>query len=242
MDSAPTDNDPPSRPPIVERFSEIAQGGREGHRVPRGTAELGMWLFLAALAALFLASMIGYAIIRIQGSYAKTNALTGDRIPPVAPPAGSIEMPWLLAISTVLILASSYTIHQALVAVRRERQAALRHWLMLTVGLTAGFLITQTPAMLQLLTDEALAEAGYSSRLFQLAFFLVLVHALHVIGGVIPLLVITKRALDGKYDHEFYTPVKLTVMYWHFLDVVWLFMFAALIVSEYAAATPSTVG
>jgi heme/copper-type cytochrome/quinol oxidase subunit 3 len=58
----------------------------------------------------------------------------------------------------------------------------------------------------------------------------VLIHALHVLGGVIYLAIVTQRALAGRYDHEHYTGVKHAAMYWHFLDLVWLMMFGTFLV------------
>jgi cytochrome c oxidase subunit III len=63
------------------------------------------------------------------------------------------------------------------------------------------------------------------TRLYGMIFFFVLVHAAHVLGGMIYLAIVTHRALDGRYDHENYVGVKHAAMYWHFLDVVWLLMF-----------------
>ena len=47
----------------------------------------------------------------------------------------------------------------------------------------------------------------------------------------IPLAVVTRNAHLGAYDHESYAPVKYVTMYWHFLDVVWIVMFAVLLVT-----------
>jgi heme/copper-type cytochrome/quinol oxidase subunit 3 len=56
-------------------------------------------------------------------------------------------------------------------------------------------------------------------------FFLILVHALHVIGGIITLIRVAYRARKDVFDHENYQPVRHTAMYWHFLDAVWMVMF-----------------
>ena len=63
------------------------------------------------------------------------------------------------------------------------------------------------------------------TQLYKLLFILVLLHAAHVAGGVIYFAAVTRRALDGYNDHEYYTGVRNAAMYWHFLDVVWLCMF-----------------
>ena len=56
-------------------------------------------------------------------------------------------------------------------------------------------------------------------------FVLVLLHALHVLGGMVVLIRVVVRGRNGVYDHEHYQPIRHTAMYWHFLDFVWLVMF-----------------
>src|SRR4051812_30260624 len=128
------------------------------HRVPPAAATIGMWLFLAALTMLFGATMIGYAIIRSR--------LTS------AAALGSLHLPPLLWLSTAVMLLASVTIHRALSAVRRERQAQLRQALVLTCALAAMFVIVQTPSMWQLLHDHAVTTETSSNpqgiRLYQL--------------------------------------------------------------------------
>lgn len=181
---------------------------------PEGTAVFGMWLFLAALGMLFAASLLGYLIIRYQAH---------------ATPEHSIDVPWVkFTISTVVILMSSLTLGQAVAAVRAERQSKLRGRLIATLVLAGLFLIVQTPAMVQLVGGHFAYlddHPGQPPAMFGLVFFLVLIHALHVIGGLIPLAMITVNAHRGRYDHESYGPVRYTTMYWHFLDGVWVVMF-----------------
>ena len=192
------------------------------HHTPAGTGTLGMWLFLATLTMLFAASMIGYGIVRFKAHRTPAHEV--------------LEVPWqLFTVSTLVILLSSFTLHQALSAVRREKQARLRRMLIATLALAGGFVIVQAPAMALLIGDHfdyRRANPGEPSAMFGLLFFLVLVHALHVIGGVIPLAVITARASKRAYDHEHYGPVRYITMYWHFLDGVWIFMFLTFLLTS----------
>jgi len=122
------------------------------------------------------------------------------------------------------MLLASNTIHQALIAVRHERQLLLRRYLLITCLLAAGFVIIQTPSLWSLLSQhQRFASQGVA--LYGLIFFLILVHALHVIGGIVGLAVTTVHAHQHHYDHEHHAGVKNAALYWHFLDVVWLVMF-----------------
>ena len=211
--------------------------------VPARVGDFGMWLFLLSLGMLFAASMLAYVIIRINGMMEKTNYISGEPIPPAGPPWGSLEIPLPLWVSTVVILASSYTIHRAVTHIRFERIDAFKRMMTLTLLLAIGFLLVQTPSLIGLLADhydameqrQLLANTGgpagamTNNALYGAVFFLILVHALHVIGGIIPLAIVTKHAHAHRYDHEHYRPAKHLAMYWHFLDGVWIIMFVVLL-------------
>ncbi|MEM7626152.1 MAG: cytochrome c oxidase subunit 3 [Planctomycetota bacterium] len=205
---------------------------RRDHRVPRGTGELGMYLFLAALAMLFLASMLGYVIVRWSKTRVVYDPANPDVVafPATAPPLGTIHMPAMLWVSTLVILASSVTIHFAVQNIQRERQAKFRSMLVGTLVLSLLFLLVQLPSLATLIYEHFQIDTGHT--MLGLIFFLVLVHALHVVGGIVPLAVVTYKAGQGRYDHEHYGPVKHVALYWHFLDGVWLFMFAVLLITR----------
>jgi heme/copper-type cytochrome/quinol oxidase subunit 3 len=189
---------------------------KTGHHTPPRAAIVGMWLFLAALTMLFGATMLGYLIIRTSGQ--------------ASPRLHTLQLPKLLYLSTGLILFGSVTIHLAVAAVRRERQQLLRQYLILTCLVAAGFVLVQTPALIELLREHVHFR-GQGLRLYGLIFFLILVHALHVVGGIVALAVTTTHAYQGRYDHERYSGVKVAAMYWHFLDLVWLVMYTSLAIA-----------
>ena len=183
--------------------------------VPPGTYTFGMWLFLAALFMLFAAIMVGYLIIRL-GS-------------PKAPPPHSIHLPKLLWLSTALVISVSYALARCLHFVRQEKQSEFRRWLWISFVLAIAFIVVQTPAMIELLAaHHRLRDQGMF--LYGLVFFLILVHAAHVVGGIITFLRLMYVAPRGVFDHEHYQPVRLTAMYWHFLDLVWIVMFLTFLV------------
>lgn len=178
----------------------------------------GMILFLVSLTMLFAASMIGYAVIRLQ-------LMTPDASP--TPPLGQIQLPMLLWLSTFIILLSSVALHYAGHCVSLERQQPFRKAMVITTLLGYLFLIVQVPALIDLVNSQA-ALAQSNVNLYRLIILLVILHGLHVIGGLIPLTALTRNAFKGKYDHEHYHPIAVFAMYWHFLDVVWIVMFSLL--------------
>ena len=78
--------------------------------------------------------------------------------------------------------------------------------------------------MIMLLREHAAARAQ-GLHIYGLIFFLVLLHALHVVGGVVALVRVIVLTSRGTFDHEHYLPARHAALYWHFLDVVWLVMF-----------------
>jgi heme/copper-type cytochrome/quinol oxidase subunit 3 len=90
--------------------------------------------------------------------------------------------------------------------------------------LTGLFVLTQVPGMAMLLrTHQQLIESGVA--MYGMVFMVILLHALHVLGGIIPLAMITKRALTNGYNAQTFLPMRLMTMYWHFLGIVWIILF-----------------
>ncbi len=82
--------------------------------------------------------------------------------------------------------------------------------------------LSLSPAQLQLTTQIY----------FSLYFTMTGLHALHMIIGIGIMLVITRMAYKGKFDEEYYTPVEMAGLYWHFVDIVWIFLFPLLYLVE----------
>ncbi|HEX4053600.1 MAG TPA: cytochrome c oxidase subunit 3 [Tepidisphaeraceae bacterium] len=195
-------------------------------RAPRRASTIGLWLFLAALAMLFISSMWLYVLMRL-GVFGRISK---------AP----VHVPSLAWGSTVVLWIGSFTIHRAVAAIRRERLKSCLKFLYLTCALAVVFLAVQSPCMAQVLQrHRAIAEQAAAGKgpgefapvsMYGLVFFLILVHALHVVGGIVALAIVTLRARRGKYDHENYLGIQFAARYWHFLDVVWMAMFTMFLV------------
>jgi len=186
----------------------------------RQALAIGMWLFLAALAMLFLAGILLYVLFRLHifGNVQMT----------------PVRLPHLTWLSTPALVAGSFCIQRALAAVKVERQAKMRFWLYATSAVALLFVLLQTPCVIELLRHyenviaPALAQTTgkvKSVPLDGLVAVLIILHALHVIGGLIAMGIVTYQAHHGRYDHEQYIAVRHAALYWHFLDAVWVTMF-----------------
>ncbi len=69
-------------------------------------------------------------------------------------------------------------------------------------------------------------------HLYGLIFFMIMLHALHVVGGFVALVRVVDGAARRRYHHEQFHPVRQLAMYWHFLDGVWVIMFSMLLITQ----------
>ena len=177
-----------------------------------GAGVLGMWLFLATLAVLFAAAIAGYLVVRLE---ART-----------WPPPGMPRLPGGLWAGTIALLGASVTVHRALRSIRLGGRTAATRWLAATLALGASFLVIQCWNWWGFLR---LRVAG-APNLYAFTFFMLTgLHAAHVVGGVLLLAVVTGRSLRGRYGSGAHAGITYAAMYWHFLDAVWLVLFAVLV-------------
>lgn len=196
------------------RFSLLETGGGpdRGQVNPPGTGALGLWVFLAALSMLFVASLFGYFYIRFSAAE--------------WPPPGMPRLPHGLWVSTAVLVTCSATAHLALSAIRRDDSKRLVQMLTATFALGLLFLSLQVWNYLALAREDLTAK----TNLYGFTFYMMTgLHAAHVIGGLIPLAITLFRARSGRYTSFFHGGVKNVVLYWHFLDVVWIVVFACLL-------------
>lgn len=188
----------------------VTAGDREAG--PPGTGTLGMTVFLAALAVLFAASLVGYLVIRIRAD--------------TWPPEGTEGLPAGLWVSTVVILGCSAAMHVAVKGIREGNRNRLIAGLAAALVLGVAFLGLQAWNWQQLLERNVSA----SRDLYGFTFYMLTgLHGLHVIAGLVPLVFVLVRAVLGKYTWASHVGVRQLAMYWHFLDVVWLVLFVVLL-------------
>ena len=185
-----------------------------------------MWIFLLSDTFVFSCFLTGYMTVRISSTVPWPNpsevfALT----------IGGTTMPLILiAIMTFVLISSSGTMAMAVnFAYRRDRvrTAAL---MFATAAFGATFVGMQVFEWTKLIVEEGvrpwgnpMGAAQFGSTFFMITGF----HGLHVSAGVIYLLIVARRVLRGHYEHSGnYQIVEIAGLYWHFVDLVWVFIFA----------------
>lgn len=187
---------------------------------------LGMRVFLFSLTMLFGASLVGYAVIRLRA--------------PAWPPPGMPGIPWVLALSTALIVVSSFAAQRAWRLAREQKQDALHRALVTTLTLGLLFVALQAVAWWQMFPAvEAIGlrprHAGPPAgdpapRQFAFLFYtLTVLHALHVLGGLVAFALLLNRRLSYRSPLRMLARVHHAVVYWHFVDGVWLVLYVALL-------------
>ncbi|HVF13617.1 MAG TPA: cytochrome c oxidase subunit 3 [Acidimicrobiales bacterium] len=125
---------------------------------------------------------------------------------------------------TVLLVVSSATVQLGVRALAAGRRRAFRRWLMATVVLAAAFLANQAHEWLTL--GFSISSHAFGSAFYVMTGF----HGLHVAGGMLAMLVLVGRAANPRFGAAETEAVETVSYYWHFVDVVWVALWATLFV------------
>jgi cytochrome c oxidase subunit 3 len=186
--------------------------------------KLMMWFFLLSDTFIFSVFLTGYMNVRMSAVDSWPNpsevfALTigGQSIPLV-----------LIAIMTFILITSSGTMAMAVnFGYRRDRRKTFL-LMLATAALGASFVGMQVFEWSKLIHEGVRPwENPFGASQFGASFFMITgFHGMHVSAGVIYLLVIANRVRNGYYEDKGYDIVEITGLYWHFVDLVWVFIFA----------------
>ncbi|MEO5562863.1 MAG: cytochrome c oxidase subunit 3 [Chitinophagaceae bacterium] len=140
-----------------------------------------------------------------------------------------INMPKVFWGSTAVIIASSITIQMALRSFRQREMRAYRSLIATTFILGSIFIMLQWFGFKELWDQQHIKFTGVSGA-GQFLYVIFGLHALHVVGGVITLLVLFIKAFFGKTKLYGSVPVEVAATYWHFVDLLWIYLLVFFIV------------
>ena len=191
--------------------------------VPWGKAM--MWVFLLSDTFIFTCFLVGYMSVRMSTVEPWPNPSEVFALH-----AFGASVPLLLiAIMTFILISSSGTMAMAVNMGYQRRKEAATNLILVTALLGATFVGMQAFEWSKLILDEGVRPwtNPFGAPQFGAVFFMVTgFHGLHVSAGVIYLLTIAFRIRRGKYDESNFEIVEITGLYWHFVDLVWVFIFA----------------
>jgi cytochrome c oxidase subunit III len=176
-------------------------------------AELGLNVALGSFGVLFFATLLGFVITRAET--------------PGWKPEGAPDLPSGLWLSTLWLVMLFGSLRRAERRLQDNAIQSFRFWIQLSLGLSCLFLITQAANWTSIFATSTPAQVR---NLYVYSFvFLTALHALHVVGGVVPLGVILVRSRHQNYSSSRSEGVRLVRRYWDFLLVVWCVLLGALL-------------
>ena len=220
---------PAHHPALRHHFESMAN--------QKDSSLLGMWVFIAQEILFFGGMLATYTIYR--NSYYASFA------------AGSHHLDVTLGtVNTAVLICSSLTMALGVHAAALGKRKATVFFLLLTIALGSVFLGIKAKEYKDKFDNHLVPGAGYrvehlrdaqgqpliegsdvarhSEIFFALYFSLTGLHALHMVIGIPIIAFMAFRAWQGRFGPAYYTPVEITGLYWHFVDIVWIFLFPLL--------------
>lgn len=190
----------------------------------KDASTLGMWIFLATEILFFGGMFMGYIVYRWL--YPEAFALASQKM----------DL-WLGTINTAVLLTSSLTMALAVRAAQLGERKGTALLLVATMVLGVIFLGIKGLEYYHKFVEHLVpgpnfefdpAYARNAEIFFVLYFLMTGIHALHLLIGVGLTGVMAFRAWRGRFSPEYYSPVEISGLYWHFVDLVWIFLFPLL--------------
>ncbi|MBU3744321.1 MAG: heme-copper oxidase subunit III [Sediminibacterium sp.] len=166
-----------------------------------------LWVAMASIIMMFAGFTSAYIVKMNEGSFLK------------------FKLPGIFWLSTFVIILSSFTLHLAGKSFKAREMLRYRQLITITAILGLVFIICQYVGFSGL-ESQGIALTGKKSN--SAASYLLVItgmHMLHVLGGVVAIAVILFQAYSAKQKNYSPLPIELTAIYWHFVDVLWIYLF-----------------
>jgi heme/copper-type cytochrome/quinol oxidase subunit 3 len=188
-----------------------SEGEAHGHAAALrvDNLKLGMWLYLASEVVIFGVLIATYAVFRYNN-------------PELVKEAHAALDIGLVGFNTFLLLGSSWAMVMGLRAIQQDDRQGLVRWIGATAVLGTIFVALQGVEYTQLAHENvAIYNSEFGMRFYAMTGF----HGFHVIIGVLWALFVLRNGYLGRYHSKNYLGVEIFGLYWHFVDVVWVFLF-----------------
>jgi len=135
------------------------------------------------------------------------------------------QLPSIAIISTAVIVASSFTMLMAQFSIKKGNQSMASLFLFITFILGITFTYTQYAGWKELTSQGIYFLGKYSNASGSFLYLIALMHIFHLFGGLIALLITLVKSIKKRYTSQDYLGIELAAIYWHFLDVLWIYLF-----------------
>jgi cytochrome c oxidase subunit III len=173
--------------------------------------KFALWLFITSITMMFAALTSAYLVKRSDGEWLQ------------------FDLPPIFWINSVILVLSSAAMHWAYICAKRDNLNLLKVAMTVTVVLGFGFLVGQWYSWEHL---EQMRVFFRGNPAGSFVYVLTGLHAFHLITGVIYLLIVLGASFQYKIHSKRLTRIEMCATYWHFLDVLWLYLFVFLLVNH----------
>ena len=137
----------------------------------------------------------------------------------------TMVLPSAFTMSTIVILISSITIHLAKLSIKKNNQKNTTIFLLSTLVLGIAFVYLQFKGFSQVVDMGYFFTGSESTVTSSFLYVLTILHLAHLFGGIISLLITIYNHFKQKYNATQSTGIELAAMFWHFLDILWVYLF-----------------
>lgn len=162
-----------------------------------------LWVGIGSILMMFAGLTSAYIVKRNQANWT------------------TFELPVMFWVSTAAIILSSVTLYLASKAFKERNMSRYRMLMVATLGLGVLFIVLQVAGFKQLWNEGVTLQSNVA---YSFLYVIVGIHAAHVIGGIITLIVMSLKAFSKKTRSYSSVPVDLISTYWHFVDVLWIYL------------------
>ena len=190
----------------------------------RTASTLGMWIFLATEVMFFGGLFTAYTVYRA--------------LHPLAFAEVSRQLDIVLGtVNTVVLITSSFTMVLAVYGAQTGKRKLLVLFLLVTLVLGLAFLGIKFAEYYHKFHEHHFPGPSFryaapyvreAQMFFSLYFAMTGLHALHMVVGIVLLSVLVVMAWQGRFTPEYHNPVELSGLYWHFVDIIWIFLYPLL--------------
>jgi cytochrome c oxidase subunit III len=189
---------------ILKQYKNAPPGGDGAQRKKIHPYKFTLWVGIGSIIMMFAGFTSAYIVKREQPGWI------------------SFSMPVIFWYSTGVMLLSSVMMQLSIAAFKNRDMVKYRNLVATTTGLGVLFIILQAIGYVQLNRMGVKVEGSGGGVFFIIIFG---IHALHVLGGVITLLVLFFKSLSSRIRSYNTIPVEVAATYWHFVDLLWVYLF-----------------
>lgn len=178
------------------------------------TGKFTLWMFLVSIVMIFASLTSAYIVRRAEGNWLE------------------FELPNLFIWSSFIILFSSLTLHLSYLFIKKDNIKFAKLLISITLFLGFAFLLTQWYAWGELVNMKVFFGGSSANAAGSFMYVITGVHAAHIISAIIYLLIIFTKTLRNKISSSNAVVLQTCATYWHFLGILWIYLYIFLILNH----------